>query len=202
MSEKTTVLIVEDDEILREAMCDTVKYGGYTAVSAVNGAEALTVLDERRVDLVISDVEMDVMDGHTLLRKVRERRPELPFVLVTAHGSVERAVSAMREGATDYLIKPFEAEVLLEVVSRFERVEQDTAVGMVAEDPAMTGICELVSRVARSNATVLISGESGTGKEVMARYVHNRSDCAEGPFIAINCAAIPEPMLESMLFGY
>jgi len=202
MSEKTTVLIVEDDEILRDAMCDTVKYGGYQAIPAAHGGEALEVLDERRVDLVISDVEMDVMDGHALLGKVRARRPELPFVLVTAHGCIERAVSAMREGATDYLIKPFEAEVLLEVVSRFERVEQDTDIGMVAEDPVMAEMCELVARVARSSATVLISGESGTGKEVMARYVHSRSERHDAPFIAINCAAIPEPMLESMLFGY
>ena len=203
MSNGAKVLVVEDDETLRDAMCDTIAYGGYQVVSASNGLEALALLKSTAVDLVISDVQMDGMDGHTLLRRVRLLRPDLPFVLVTAYGSIAKAVEAMREGATDYLLKPFEAEVLLEMVSRLALCAIDVrSGGMVAEDSAMLKVCELALRVASTPATVLISGESGTGKEVVARYIHEHSDRAAQPFVAINCAAIPEPMLESMLFGY
>ena len=202
MGNTAKVLVVEDDQVLREALCDTIQYGGYQVVAASNGAEALHSLDAEPVDMVISDVQMDVMDGHQLLREVRSRRPDLPFVMVTAHGTVEKAVEAMREGATDYLLKPFEAEVLLEMVSRFEAVESPKSAGMIAEDPATKSVCELARRVAGTSASVLISGESGTGKEVIARFIHQHSDRAEQPFLAINCAAIPESMLESMLFGY
>ena len=202
MRNPARVLVVEDDETLREAMCDTIQYGGYQAISACNGLEALQCLDAESVDLIISDVQMDVMDGHTLLRKVKSTHPELPFVLVTAHGSITKAVEAMREGATDYLLKPFEAEVLLEMVSRLEPPESDEPSGMIAQDRAMQSVCELARRVSATAATVLISGESGTGKEVLARYIHQNSERSDGAFVAINCAAIPEPMLESMLFGY
>ncbi len=202
MTSQARVLVVEDDEALRYALCDTLEYGGYAALSACNGVEALRTLDKEAVDLVISDVQMDEMDGHALLREVRSSRPQLPFVLVTAHGSVEKAIEAIRAGATDYLLKPFEAEVLLEMVSRLEGAIECDAAGMVAEDPAMTSVRELLLRVAHTPATVLISGESGTGKEVVARYIHHSSERADKPFLAINCAAIPEPMLESMLFGY
>ncbi|HDY83920.1 MAG: sigma-54-dependent Fis family transcriptional regulator [Gammaproteobacteria bacterium] len=202
MSNSASVLVVEDDETLREALCDTIQYGGYRVVSAGNGVEALKSLETETVDMVISDVQMDVMDGHTLLRKVKSVRPELPFVLVTAHGTIAKAVEAMREGATDYLIKPFEAEVLLEMVSRLEMTGAGHATGMVAEDPGMVSVCELARRVATTPATVLISGESGTGKEVVARYIHEHSSREQQPFVALNCAAIPEAMLESILFGY
>lgn len=202
MSNPTRVLVVEDDETLREALCDTIEYGGYQTVAACNGVEALKRLKTEQVDLVISDVQMDEMDGHTLLREVKSTRNELPFVLVTAHGSIENAVKAMREGATDYLLKPFEAEVLLEMVSRLGGSEHSGDMGMIAEDPKMIQLCELARRVSATNATVLISGESGTGKEVMARYIHQNSDRSDKAFVALNCAAIPETMLESMLFGY
>jgi len=202
MNSAARVLVVEDDQTLREALCDTIQYGGYQVVSATNGVEDLKSLEDDSVDMVISDVQMDVMDGHALLRQVKSQRPELPFVLVTAHGSIEKAVEAMREGATDYLLKPFEAEVLLEMVSRLEAANSPESQGMVAEDPKMLSVCELARRVSVTNAAVLISGESGTGKEVVARYIHEHSDRAEKPFLAINCAAIPESMLESMLFGY
>ncbi|NND68282.1 MAG: sigma-54-dependent Fis family transcriptional regulator [Halioglobus sp.] len=202
MSKAALVLVVEDDDALREALCDTIEYGGYETMGATNGAEALELLERRAVDLVISDVQMDVMDGHTLLRKVKARWPNLPFVLVTAHGSIEKAVEAIREGATDYLLKPFEAEVLLETVSRLAVLTDSSADSMVAEDPAMVSVRELLRRVADSGATVMISGESGSGKEVVARFIHGQSERALKPFVAINCAAIPESMLESMLFGY
>lgn len=202
MSNPTRVLVVEDDETLREALCDTIQYGGYQTVAASNGVEALARLETEHVDMVISDVQMDQMDGHTLLREVKSTRNELPFVLVTAHGSIENAVQAMREGATDYLLKPFEAEVLLEMVGRLAGCNHTPQKGMIAEDPKMTQVCDLARRVSVTNATVLISGESGTGKEVMARYIHEHSERANKPFVALNCAAIPETMLETMLFGY
>jgi len=202
MSNPTRVLVVEDDETLREALCDTIQYGGYQTVAASNGVEALKRLETEQVDLVISDVQMDEMDGHTLLREVKSTRNELPFVLVTAHGSIENAVKAMREGATDYLLKPFEAEVLLEMVSRLGVSHHSRDMGMIAKDPKMVQLCDLARRVSSTNATVLISGESGTGKEVMARYIHENSERVDKPFVALNCAAIPETMLESMLFGY
>ena len=195
------VLVVEDDSTLREALCDTIEYGGYRVWSACDGAAALQQLERQPVDLIISDVQMAGMDGERLLREVRARSPELPFVMITAHGSVQHAVSAMRDGATDYLLKPFAAEVLLEMLARFEPVPEP-AVAMVAEDPAMQRVCRLAERLAHSDATVLVTGESGTGKEVIARYLHACSSRAERPMVAINCAAIPENMLESMLFGY
>ncbi|MFT6285450.1 MAG: two-component system response regulator FlrC [Alcanivorax sp.] len=202
MSNVARILVVEDDETLRDAMCDTIQYGGYQVASASNGVEALKTLESEVVDLVISDVEMDVMDGHTLLREVKSLRPELPFVLVTAHGSIEKAVEAMRAGATDYLLKPFVAEVLLEMVSRLGVSGKQQMTGMMADDPNMIRVCELALRVAATSATVLISGDSGTGKEVVARYIHQNSGRADQAFVALNCAAIPESMLESILFGY
>jgi len=194
------ILVVEDDATLREALQDTLLDGGYEVVTAADGQAALLAMDEERVDLVISDVQMDRMDGQVLLREVRRRRPELPFVMITAHGSVEDAVHAMRGGATDYLLKPFPAEALLEMV---ERLQPAPPTGQpVAADQATRELLDLARRIAASDATVLISGESGTGKEVLARYLHNCSPRASSPFLAVNCAAIPENMLESMLFGY
>ncbi|MEQ9465034.1 MAG: sigma-54 dependent transcriptional regulator [Haliea sp.] len=195
------VLVVEDDSTLRDALCDTIEYGGYRVWSACDGADALQQLERQPVDLIISDVQMSGMGGERLLREVRARSPELPFVMITAHGSVQHAVSAMREGATDYLLKPFAAEVLLEMLARFEPAPEP-GIDMVAEDPAMQRVCRLAERLAHSDATVLVTGESGTGKEVIARYLHACSSRAERPMVAINCAAIPENMLESMLFGY
>jgi two-component system response regulator FlrC len=201
MNQAPSVLVVEDDDTLREALCDTIEFGGYRAVAAGNGREALSRMDSENFDMVISDVQMDELDGHGLLREVRNRQPEMPFVMITAHGSVRDAVSAMRDGATDYLLKPFEAQVLLDMVARMQPpAEADLSI--IAEDPLSQQLCALARRLAPSEATVLISGESGSGKEVLARYIHRESDRADKPFLAVNCAAIPENMLESMLFGY
>lgn len=201
MDTAARVLVVEDDDTLREALCDTIEFGGYRALAAVDGREALDRMQRDAVDMIISDVQMDGMDGHHLLREVRSRRPEMPFVLITAHGSVPDAVNAMRDGATDYLLKPFAAEVLLDRVARMEAPAAAPA-AMLAEDPKTREIGELARRVAAADATVLISGESGCGKEVLARLIHQQSPRRERPFLAVNCAAIPDNMLESMLFGY
>ena len=201
MNTAARVLVVEDDDTLREALCDTIEFGGYAALAAADGREALDRLQQDPVDMIISDVQMDGMDGHHLLREVRSRRPEMPFVMITAHGSVRDAVNAMRDGATDYLLKPFEAEVLLDMLARMQ-TPVSARVPMVAQDPKTREICELARRVAAADATILISGESGCGKEVLARLIHEHSPRRERPFLAVNCAAIPENMLESMLFGY
>lgn len=196
------VLVVEDDEALREALCETLRLEGFRVVAAADGNEALRRIETEPVGLVVSDVRMAPMDGHDLLRRIKARRPELPVVMMTAYGTIERAVEAMREGAADYLVKPFEPVALVETVRRFLDADAPTRDELVAEDPRTRELAALARRVARSEATVLLTGESGTGKEAFARYIHAHSGRAEGPFVAINCAAIPENMLEAVLFGY
>lgn len=198
---KQAVLVVEDDLALREALADTLETAGHSVITAADGSEALALLERSSVGVIVSDMQMAPMDGHQLLRKVRASRPDLPFIMITAYGTIEKAVTAMRDGATDYLVKPFEADMLVEVVERF-RVPDFDAGGLVAVDPRSIELAELARRVADSDATVLLSGESGTGKEVYARYIHDHSARARGPFVAINCAAIPDNMLEAVLFGH
>ena len=198
------VLLVEDDRALRDALADTLELGGY-AFRAVESAEAaLLALEQDSFGLVISDVNMPGMDGHALLGVIRTRYPQVPVLLMTAYGAVERAVEAMRQGAADYLLKPFEPGALLDLVARHAlgSTQGAEADGPVAEEPASRQLLELAARVARSDSTVLISGESGTGKEVLARYIHQNSSRAGKAFIAINCAAIPDNMLEATLFGH
>jgi two-component system response regulator FlrC len=198
-----TVLIVEDDPALREALSDTLELAGYPICVADEGGAALDLLQQQSVGMVISDVQMQPMDGHSLLRKIRERYPELPVLLMTAYGTIEKAVKAIHDGAVDYLAKPFEAEVLVsKVANHINSVLEPVKDGPVAQDLRSREVLDLALRVAGSDATVLLHGESGTGKEVFARYIHQQSPRADGPFVAINCAAIPENMLEAVLFGY
>ncbi|MCY1409528.1 Regulatory protein AtoC [compost metagenome] len=198
------VLLVEDDRALREALSDTLLLGGHEFVAVDCAEAALPALEREAFGLVISDVNMPGMDGHQLLGLIRARHPQLPVLLMTAYGAVDRAVEAMRQGAADYLVKPFESKALLELVARHAlgRATAGEGDGPVALEPASRQLLELAARVARSDSTVLISGESGTGKEVLARYIHQQSPRASGPFIAINCAAIPDNMLEATLFGH
>ncbi|MFF7106926.1 sigma-54-dependent transcriptional regulator [Pseudomonas sichuanensis] len=196
------VLLVEDDRVLRQALCDTLEIGGFAYQAVGSGEEALEAVLKEVFSLVVSDVNMPGMDGHQLLARLRRQQPQLPVLLMTAHAAVERAVEAMRQGASDYLVKPFEPKALLNLVERHAagRVVDDE--GPVACEPASRQLLELAARVARSDSTVLISGESGTGKEVLARYIHRQSPRAQAPFVAINCAAIPDNMLEATLFGH
>lgn len=196
------VLIVEDDPTLRMALVDTLELESFCVYAAENGKSALLQLMHHDIDVIVSDVQMDVMDGNELLRNVREKYPSMPFVMMTAHASVEKAVAAMRDGATDYLQKPFAASALVTTVSRMTQSALLDASGMVAEDRATKKILETVRRVAPSDASIMISGESGTGKEVLAKTLHELSSRSDGPFVALNCAAIPENMLEAILFGY
>jgi len=198
-----TVLIVEDDSALREALSDTLALAGYPVRAAGDGGEALEILEQETVGMVVSDVQMRPMDGHSLLRRIKQSHPDLPVLLMTAYGSIEKAVMAIHDGAVDYLVKPFEAEVLInKVVGSILPLKTDQVCGPVVEDLRSREVLELARRVAKSDATVMLNGESGTGKEVFARYIHQNSARHDGPFIAINCAAIPENMLEAVLFGY
>ncbi|NHC11548.1 sigma-54-dependent transcriptional regulator [Stutzerimonas degradans] len=197
------ILLVEDDHALREALSDTLEVGGYAYRAVASAEAALQALREEAFSLVVSDVNMPGMDGHELLSVIRQRYPQVPVLLMTAFGAIERAVQAMRQGAVDYLLKPFEPKALLSLIAQHACGRLDDAEqGPVAHAPASRQLLELAARVAQSDSTVLISGESGTGKEVLARYIHQQSPRANGPFIAINCAAIPDNMLEATLFGH
>jgi two-component system response regulator FlrC len=196
------ILVVEDDLSLREAVVDSLELAGHDVSEAANGADGLAQLRRQSPDLVLSDINMPEMNGLQLLDAVKQERPWLPFVLMTAYGDVGQAVNAMQRGAHDYLMKPFELSELHAMLQPFSGQQVEDESQPVCEDPASVQLFQMAKRVAETDSTVLISGESGTGKEVLARYIHQHSERRKGPFIAINCAAIPENMLEAMLFGY
>jgi len=197
------ILIVEDDHDLREALSDTLKLAGYRVVEAQEGEAALQLMAGQKVGLVISDVMMQPMDGHTLLKRIKASTPHIPVLLMTAYGMIEKAVEAMRDGAADYLTKPFDANKLLAQVARYMLTADEGEAGeVIAQDALSRELLTLAERVAASHTTVMITGESGCGKEVMARFIHRHSPRAKQPFVAINCAAIPDNLLESTLFGY
>jgi two-component system response regulator FlrC len=212
MAETAPILVVEDDAPLREALVDTLEMAGYCVIAAPAAEQALAWLNKTTPGLVLTDVQMPGMDGHALLCALKTRHPNIPVILMTAYGQIENAVQAIRDGAADYLPKPFEPDTLLATVARYFRqandfplqTEAETAddVGMVAQDPVSLALLDMVKRVAASDATILLTGESGVGKEVYARYIHRHSSRILGPFVALNCAAIPENLLESVLFGH
>ena len=196
------ILVVEDDPSLREAIGDTLELAGRPYVAVGGGEEALKVLAEQAFSLVLSDVRMMPMDGITLLKEIRSRLPHLPVVLMTAFAEVDKAVDAMRSGACDFLLKPFEPKALLAHINKYELPETGESAGVVAIDLASRELFAMAQRVAQTDATVLLTGESGVGKEVVARFIHRNSARKNGPFVAINCAAIPDSLLEATLFGY
>lgn len=197
------VLVTEDDPNLREALVDTLELAGYEVLEADCAEQALIRLkSEGDIRLVVSDVNMGKLSGYDLLRQVKSDYPHIPLLLITAYASIADSVMAIKEGAVDYLVKPFAPDALLNIVAK--HLGQ---AGSVDDEPVATSessrqLLQLAERVAQSESTVLIVGESGTGKEVLARYIHNHSPRADKPFIAINCAAIPENMLEATLFGH
>ncbi|HHL45305.1 MAG TPA: sigma-54-dependent Fis family transcriptional regulator [Gammaproteobacteria bacterium] len=199
---ESSVLVVEDDQSLLEALCDTLELGGFKVHCATDGAAALALLERQPVGMVVSDVQMKPMDGQVLMSRIKAKYPDLPVLLMTAYGTIQKAVAAMRDGAADYLVKPFEAEVLVSTVARYLGTPSADEMDLVGKDRHTHALRELARRVADSSATVLITGESGTGKEVLARYLHRHSPRVDQPFVAVNCAAIPENMLEATLFGY
>ncbi|WP_419418884.1 sigma-54-dependent transcriptional regulator [Legionella sp. D16C41] len=197
------VLIVEDDPVLREALAETMNLAGHSYLAAKDGKEALAMLDKYSPTVVLSDIRMDELDGQQLLNEIQRRLPGTPVILMTAYGSVEDALKAMRHGAVDYLEKPFSAHKLTEKINLYMHstyVDNDEV--PIAKDPKSQALLSMARRVAESDVGVMITGESGTGKEVLAHFIHQHSARRQQPFVAINCAAIPEQMLEATLFGY
>lgn len=196
------ILVVEDDAGLREALIDTLQLAGYQCIEAESGEEALLKLKNQRINLVVSDVQMGGMSGLSLLKSIRNSDANMPVLIMTAYGTIDDAVQAMRDGACNYMAKPFAPEVLLNMVSQYLPLTQGSEQTPIVADLRSLELLKLARKVATTDASVMILGPSGSGKEVLAQYVHNNSSRMNKPFVAINCAAIPENMLEATLFGY
>jgi len=196
-------MVVEDDAPLREAIVETLSLNNFKAKGYESGIDSLRDLNEIKPSLIISDIQMNTINGLDFMASVHTKDHTVPVLLITAHGSVDGAVSAIKAGAKDYLLKPFEPEVLIAKVEKHIKQENNqTDHDLIANDPSMLRIVSLAKKVSKNNATLMISGESGTGKEVLSRFIHQNSERVSNPFVAINCAAIPENMLEATLFGY
>jgi two-component system, NtrC family, response regulator HydG len=212
-----TLLVADDDPAVRESLERALTREGYGVEVAPDGQAALERLQKGGIDLVLSDLKMPGLNGLELLPRAKAVAPDIDFIMLTAFGTVEEAVKAMKEGATDFITKPFQRAQLMKVVrqalERRSLIAQNRALqqrlddllrqgNMIGVSPAFRRMMTLVQQVADSSATVLIQGESGTGKELVARAIHDRSPRRDGPFVAVNCAALPETLLESELFGY
>ena len=217
MAEPATLLVADDDPGLRESLERTLTREGYRVVLASDGRAALERVQAGGVDLIVTDLRMPGLTGLELLRAAKAIMPDVDVILLTAFGTVEEAVKAMKDGAYDFLTKPFRREQLIKLVDkaleRRDLIEQNKALKKQLEDirakgqmigasPAFRRMLTLVEQIADSSATILIQGESGAGKELVARAIHERSGRRTGPFVAVNCAALPETLLESELFGY
>lgn len=214
---KAKVLIVDDDTSMCELLAEGLQQHGYEPHWKANPQEALDELLVQRFDVVLTDINMRELNGLELCQKATELHPELPVIVITAFGSMETAVQAIRAGAYDFITKPFDIDVVaisieravkhsaltLEVKRLQRAVEESRRFDeLLGASPAMKEVYDLLERVGESESTVLVSGESGTGKELVARALHRRSKRVSGPFVAINCAAMPEQLLESELFGH
>ena len=213
------VLVVDDEESLRTVLGMLLRRQGYEVTTVGDGAEALEALSTQSYSVLLSDLRMPNLDGMSLLRRTLELYPEMPVIMLTAHGTVDTAVEALKIGAFDFLSKGCDNDEVLKVVGKavatrtirlsepqMQAVQGHSEVtnrfGLIGQSPAMRQVFNIVERVAKTPSTILITGESGTGKELIAKALHDYSDRAEAPFIRVNCAAIPDTLIESELFGY
>lgn len=205
------VLVVDDQRSPRRSLGLLLNNAGMQAGEAASGPEALAALETDHYDIIVTDLRMDGMSGIDLLRTVKSRHPGLPVILITAYGSIESAVEAMRLGAYDYLTKPFDEDEMLEKIQQAhalaeagpqERSSAGTDSGLIANSPVMRGVLIRTERIACTELSILLTGETGTGKSLLARYIHDRSQRAGKAFVSLNCASLPEQLLESELFGH
>jgi len=208
------ILIVDDEENTRKSLATFLKFKGYHTDTADGGESALKTLKDERFHIVLTDLKMKGMDGDQLVEKIKEKHPEIEAIIMTAYGTVKNAVESMKKGAYDYLMKPLDHDELLlvldrvrETISLRQEVRRLSSEGihyglLVGESSSMQGLYEDLEKASRSDATVLITGETGTGKELAARAIHDTSTRKHGPFIAVSCAALPESLVESELFGH
>ena len=215
--DQTTIVVVDDDREMVSVLCDVLRQGGYRALSATTGADALAIVKQEDPDLLISDLRMTEMTGHQLQLQLKQIAPNLPIVIITAFGSIQTAVQSMKLGAFDYITKPFGNDELMMTVARalenrhlyqeVRRLRTELAhsyglPNIISISPRMAAVMRMIEQVADSGASVLLSGESGTGKDLLARTMHFASARRDGPFVPVNCAAIPETLIESELFGH
>src|SRR5580704_1419834 len=215
LPERKQVLIVDDEPNLRKILSAQLSRDGYDVLTAEDGEQGLALLKEHHIDLVISDLKMPKVDGMTLLKRALVEEPDLPVVLITAHGTIDTAVEALKSGAFDFVTKPFDKDEVRQIVAKALKTRelrgadatstptaQAARFGIIGSSPTITDLYSVLERVADTPTTVLITGESGTGKELVARALHEHSSRKGKPFIKVNCAAIPKELIESELFGY
>jgi len=217
MGNAPRITVIDDEPLMRITVQDALTAEGYKVTAAETGEKGLTLLREKQADILITDLKLPDVDGIQILKEVKTVSPETQVIMITAYGSIDSAVTAMKEGASDYLTKPFAMDELLLIIKRIlrmkqleeeniflrEKVEERYGLeGLVGKSPQMLKIYDLIETVSQTDTTVLINGESGTGKELVANAIHLRSPRKNGPFIKVNCAALPETLLESELFGH
>lgn len=216
MSE-TSILIVDDELVLRESLAAWLERDGHKVETAASGEEGLERLTKKQFDIMLVDIKMEGMSGLDVLRSVKDSDPDVAIVMITAYGSISTAIEAMKEGAQDYLLKPFDPnelgllieKIVAQQAQRRENLflredykERTRFESMIGQSPSMQAVFEMIQDVAPTDSTVLITGETGTGKGLAAKAIHTNSPRKEGPFVVVNCGAIPEHLMESELFGH